>query len=96
MLLYQWPHSRRAEQSNTSRTRIGQIEGIEKGAYEKAEDYKERVQRILKETEQAKREGRAVAIEAKILKHRNGVPGSVIFEFYSRYNFFKEKDGQVL
>ena len=73
-----------------------QIEGIEKGAYEKAEDYKERVQRILKETEQAKREGRAVAIEAKILKHRNGVPGSVIFEFYSRYNFFKEKDGQVL
>ncbi len=68
-----------------------QVEGIERAPSEKEAEYKERIQRVLETVDACKRRGEPIAIEAKILKHRNGIPGSVNFEFYSRYNYFRER-----
>lgn len=67
-----------------------QIDGIERTPTEREAEYKERIQRVLETVDACKRRGEPIAIEAKILKHRNGVPGSVHLEFYSRYNLFRE------
>ena len=68
-----------------------QVDGIERAPSEKDSEYKERIQRLLETVDACKRRGEPIAIEAKILKHRNGIPGSVHFEFYSRYNLFRER-----
>ena len=68
-----------------------QVDGIERAPSEKDSEYKERIQRLLETVDACKRRGEPIAIEAKILKHRNGIPGSVYFEFYSRYNLFRER-----
>jgi len=69
-----------------------QIAGIERRSEEKDLDYKARIQRILEGVDNDKKAGRPISIEAKILKHRNGVPGRVNFRFYSRFNYFEEKE----
>lgn len=73
-----------------------QIDGIERAPSEKDSEYKERIQRTLETVDACKRRGEPIAIEAKILKHRNGAPGSVHFEFYSRYNLFIERGSTIL
>ena len=72
-----------------------QVEGIERAPSEKESEYKERIQRVLETVDACKRRGEPIAIEAKILKHRNGIPGSVYLEFYSRYNYFRERGYSV-
>ena len=67
------------------------VEGIERAPSEKESEYKERIQRVLETVDTCKRRGEPIAVEAKILKHRNGIPGSVYLEFYSRYNYFRER-----
>ena len=73
-----------------------QIDGIERAPSEKDAEYKERVQRTRDNVAVCKKEGRAFCVEAKILKHRNGVPGSVHLEFYSRYNLFMERGSTIV
>ena len=69
-----------------------QIDGIDRASGEKEAEYKERLQKTLETVDACKRRGEPIAIEAKILKHRNGAPGSIHLEFYSRYNLFMEKE----
>ena len=69
-----------------------QIAGIERRAKESEGDYKARIQEELDKVSLAKRRGEPIAIEAKILKHRNGAPGRVHFDFYSKFNYFRERD----
>ena len=73
-----------------------QIDGIDRASDEKEAEYKERVQRAHDNVTVCKREGRPFCVEAKILKHRNGVPGSVHLEFYSRYNLFMERGSTIV
>ena len=73
-----------------------QVDGIERAPSEKDSEYKERLQRTLENVDACKRRGEPIAIEAKILKHRNGVPGSVHFTFHSRYNLFIEQGSTIL
>ncbi|MBQ3759394.1 MAG: hypothetical protein II876_08055 [Synergistaceae bacterium] len=73
-----------------------QIDGIDRASGEKEAEYKERLQRTLDTVEVCKSKGEPIAIEAKILKHRNGRTGVVHFEFYSRYNYFKERGAGIL
>ena len=67
-----------------------QVEGIEREGSETEKDYKQRVQEKLRAVDESKRRGLPVTVEAKILKNRNGVPGRVMFEFHSRFNYFQE------
>ncbi len=69
-----------------------QIDGIDRASGEKEAEYKERLQKTLETVDACKRSGEPIAIEAKILKHRNGAPGSIHLEFYSRYNLFMERE----
>lgn len=68
-----------------------QIEGIERGSNEKADEYKERLQKTADNVAACKKRGEPIAIEAKILKHRNGIPGGVRFSFHSRFNCFEDR-----
>ena len=67
-----------------------QIAGLERAANEKPEEYKERIQKTIDNVNKCKRQGKPIAIELKILKHRNGAPGEIDLEFHSRFNYFRE------
>ena len=73
-----------------------QIDGIERAAGESEQDYKGRLQKTLETVSACKSRGEPVAIEAKILKHRNGAPGSVHFNFHSRFNYFEDRGSTAL
>ena len=73
-----------------------QIDGIERGPSEKDSDYRERLQQTLDNVAACKSRGEPIAIEAKILKHRNGAPGSVHFNFHSRFNYFEDRGSTAL
>ncbi|MFI3255452.1 MAG: DnaB-like helicase C-terminal domain-containing protein [Eubacteriales bacterium] len=45
---------------------------------------------ILAKAQENAKEGRAVEVEMKILKNRNGSKGSLYFDFYPMFNMFKE------
>ncbi len=45
---------------------------------------------VLEETAMQAQAGTPVKVELKVLKNRNGVKGQALFEFYGRYNLFRE------
>lgn len=74
-----------------------QLAGLDRRDDDNSKDaYKRRVQKVLEEANANRRQGRAVVIEAKILKQRNGAPGRVVFEFYSRFNYFMERESAIV
>jgi len=58
---------------------------------EKETDHKRRIRERLDEIFEATKQGQPADIECKILKNRNGVKGTVKFEFHSRFNLFIER-----
>ena len=55
---------------------------------------KARVRAIQQEASTAAANGLPVKIECKILKHRNGRKGSVAFDFFARFNYFRETENR--
>ena len=71
-----------------------QYQGMDYKDGEDAPKRKERIRGILKEASTAAANGLPVKIECKILKHRNGRKGSVAFDFFARFNYFRETENR--
>ncbi len=52
-----------------------------------------RIRQLMRENENAARNGEGQSIQAKVLKHRNGSKGQACFDFYAMFNCFKESSG---
>ncbi|MBR0253068.1 MAG: toprim domain-containing protein, partial [Synergistaceae bacterium] len=56
----------------------------------------ERLSNLLRVNEEKAKAGQAQRIQAKILKNRNGGRGSVYFEFFPMFNYFRPREGKTL
>lgn len=50
---------------------------------------RKRVRELYKDVQSNARDGKPIQIELKVLKNRNGEKGTTLFEFYPRFNYFK-------
>ena len=66
-----------------------QYEGSDYRENEKESERLARMRILNKTMEQAAKEGKSQKMQVKILKNRNGVRGSVYFDFFPKFNFFR-------
>ena len=69
-----------------------QYKGMDYREGEKDSERKRRIREALKKYRDDTKRGEYAPIELKILKNRNGVFGTVSFEFYSKFNLFRERE----
>lgn len=66
--------------------------------YEKGEKESERLHRLSelrRQNEKVAGQGGVIQIQLKVLKHRNGRKGSIGFEFFPLFNYFREKGAEA-
>ena len=65
-----------------------QYEGMDYREEETSAKREKRIRELIKEQEDAGRQGDCQRMQLKILKNRNGVKGSAYFDFYPEFNLF--------
>lgn len=67
-----------------------QYEGMDYREGETDGTRQKRIRKLIKDMDAKAKRGEAQQLQAKILKHRNGSRGQVLFDFYAMFNCFKE------
>ena len=60
---------------------------------ENANEHIRRVRQLMKQINESTGKGEPAKIQLKVLKNRNGCKGSIRFEYYPRFNYFRESEG---
>lgn len=67
-----------------------QYEGMDYQEGEKEQDRLKRIRELMADNERKAAEGEAQYIQLKVLKNRNGKRGSIGYNLYAKFNYFKE------